>query len=173
MHGERHYRRTAGLGHGAQVPSRCGKRVLIENGATLELGNRGHTWDLPFKEVFDVLGFRFRGDGKGPQGADRTLCERHGQLARQIHLPVDECIHAYEMSESFSVTSVALPFYGSVSWPRSVTRLPKSRAWEAKILRLAFRPEMYRQRTAHSLRIKWRKTGLSTLADKMWTNLDD
>ena len=30
-----------------------------EDGATLMVGNRGHIWDLFFKEVFGVLGYRF------------------------------------------------------------------------------------------------------------------
>ena len=36
-----------------------------EDMATLKVGDRGKTWDLPFTEVFDVLGSRFHRDGKG------------------------------------------------------------------------------------------------------------
>ena len=58
--------------------------------------------------------------------------------------------------------------------------LDKVRAWRAIILRLTFRARMYageswvgyRERTAYSLRIKWRKMGLPTMAeevgDKIW-----
>ena len=42
---------------------------------TLNAGNRGLAWDFPVKDVFEVLGYRFHRDGKGFQGADRTLCD--------------------------------------------------------------------------------------------------
>ena len=44
-----------------------------EDGATLKYGNRGHTWDLHFMEVYDVLDYRFHRDGKGTQWAETTL----------------------------------------------------------------------------------------------------
>ena len=62
--------------------------------------------------------------------------------------------------------------------------LDKVRAEEANILRLTFRARMYagyssvghRQRTAHSLRIEWRKMGLPTMAekvgDKIWMTMN-
>ena len=67
------------------------------------------------------------------------------------------------------------PLDGSVNWPWSVTMLAKARAWEAKLLRLYADDRWigYKQRTALSLRIKWRKLGLPTLVeklvDKFWT----
>ena len=61
--------------------------------------------------------------------------------------------------------------------------LAKARAWEAGILRLAFRPKMYaageswvghRQRTALSLRIKWRKMDFPMWVEKIvGQHLDD
>ena len=44
-----------------------------EDMATLKVGDRGKTWDLPFRQVFVVLGYRFHRDGKGFQGAERTM----------------------------------------------------------------------------------------------------
>ena len=44
--------------------------------------------DVPFYEVFDVLGDRFHHDGTGFQGAERSMCEALRILvARQIHIP--------------------------------------------------------------------------------------
>ena len=40
-----------------------------EDMATLKVGDRGKTWDLPFREVFDILGNRFHCDWQGVQGA--------------------------------------------------------------------------------------------------------
>ena len=36
-----------------------------EEKETLKVENRGLAWDLPFKDVFEVLGCRFHRDGKG------------------------------------------------------------------------------------------------------------
>ena len=53
-----------------------------EDMATLKLGYRGKTWDMPFREVFEVLGYRFHRDGKGFQGAERKLCKGMGSWWR-------------------------------------------------------------------------------------------
>ena len=44
-----------------------------EDKPTLKMGGEGKEWDLPFREVFEVLGYRFRRDGKGTQGVEKTL----------------------------------------------------------------------------------------------------
>ena len=41
----------------------------------LRVESRNRAWVLPFCEVFDVLGYRFHRDGKGFQGAERTMCK--------------------------------------------------------------------------------------------------
>ena len=43
---------------------------------TLRVVSRDRAWDLLFCEVFDALGYRYHQDGKGFQGADRTMCAR-------------------------------------------------------------------------------------------------
>ena len=72
---------------------------------------------------------------------------------------------------------------GSIKWPWSGAMINKVRAWEAKILRLTFRPRMKpgetsvgcRKRTAQTLRTSWRKMGLPLLTDKiaskLWTTM--
>ena len=47
-----------------------------ENMRSSRVGVRDRAWDLPFCEVFDVLGYRFHRDGKGCQGAARSVCAR-------------------------------------------------------------------------------------------------
>ena len=42
---------------------------------TLRVGSGDRAWGLPFREVFDVLGYRLHRDGKGFQGAERTMCK--------------------------------------------------------------------------------------------------
>ena len=46
-----------------------------EDVRTLSVGDRDKIWDLPFGEVFDVLGYRFHRDGKGFRGTERTMCK--------------------------------------------------------------------------------------------------
>ena len=36
-----------------------------EDQLTLKVGGGGKDWDLPFRKVFEVLGYRFQRDGKG------------------------------------------------------------------------------------------------------------
>ena len=36
-----------------------------EDQLTLKVGGGGKDWDLPYREVFEVLGYRFQRDGKG------------------------------------------------------------------------------------------------------------
>ena len=57
-----------------------------EDKVTLKVKNGGLTWDLPFKEVFGVLGCRFHRDGKGAQGSERTLCKGVGSWWRNGHI---------------------------------------------------------------------------------------
>ena len=63
---------------------------------------------------------------------------------------------------------------GSVNWPWSTERVMGIKRWEAKILRLTFRPKRkagedwveYRKRTSGRMRAKWRKMQLATTAQK-------
>ena len=44
-----------------------------EDKLTFQVGGGGKDWELPFREVFEVLGYRFQRDGKGTQGVEKTL----------------------------------------------------------------------------------------------------
>ena len=59
-----------------------------EYGATLMVGNRRHTWDLPFMEVFGVLGYRFLRDGKGLQ----ELIERCDGMSESSRPRLQHCL---------------------------------------------------------------------------------
>ena len=127
-------------------------------------------WYLSFKDVFEVLGYRFDRDGKGVQGADRTLSgmaswwrDRYIYQPKCATTPM-ECRRALS-----HVCTTALK--GSVNWPESVFTLDEVRAWGAKFLRLAFRSKMHagesldwlQSEKSLSLRIMWRTTGLPSL----------
>ena len=46
-----------------------------EDMRSLRVGSRDKVLDLPFWEVFGVLGYRFHRDGKGFQSAERSMCK--------------------------------------------------------------------------------------------------
>ena len=82
-------------------PSHCGGRVLTRT-RTVQRWEQGQTWDLPFMEVFDVLGFRFHWDGKSAQGTKKTLRKGLG-VARWLHLPFKVRTHEDRSATGWSV----------------------------------------------------------------------
>ena len=65
MYVERHHRRAIGSGHGASAGfAVVGQHLKREDTTTLRVGSRGNTWDLPFREIFEILGYRSHQDGK-------------------------------------------------------------------------------------------------------------
>ena len=53
---------------------------------TLRVGSRARAGELPFREVFDVWGYRYHRDGKGFQGAERTMCKGMGSWWRDKYI---------------------------------------------------------------------------------------
>ena len=102
-----------------------------EDMQTLRVGSRGRTWDLPFSENFDVLGYRFHRDGKSFQGAER---DKHIYRAKTVLLK-NKCerVHSHVYSTVLN---------GSINSPWSGAMITKVRAWEFQMLRLTFRPRM-------------------------------
>ena len=63
--------------------SLCGRSThKHEDISTLRMCSRGRSWDLLFREVFEVLGYHYHRDGKGFQGAERTMCKGLGRWSR-------------------------------------------------------------------------------------------
>ena len=85
---------------------------------TLRVGSRGKCWDLPFREVLEVLGYRYHCDGK------------NNFIFRSRTVPMfTKCWRVLS-----HVCSRALN--GSINWPWSSAAIDKVGAWEAKMLRL-------------------------------------
>ena len=65
-----------------------------EDVTTVKVEHREKVWDLPFMEVFDVLGYRISRDGKGVQGTEKTLRKglgswwRDGYICRARSVPM-------------------------------------------------------------------------------------
>ena len=137
---------------------------------TLSVGGRDKIWDPPFCEVFDVLGYSFHRDGKGFQGAERSMCKVLRNLSNDDQVRV----HSHDYITVLN---------GSINWPWSSAMIDKVRVWEAQILRFTFRPRMrpdetwvsYKIRTSRSMRISWGKMGLPLLTEKnvckIWTTV--
>ena len=100
----------------------CSSIHQAEEKETMKVENRGLTWDLAFKDVFEVLGYRFHRDGRESQGAGRTSC--NGMASRWR----DACIYRTKIAPMkkkcrrvFShVCATALD--GSVIWRRAYSR---------------------------------------------------
>ena len=108
-----------------------------EDMAALKVGSGGKTCDLPFKEVFGVLGCRFfHRDGKGYQGAELTVCKGMGSCRYKfICRSKGVSVWANCRRVHIHVCSTAL---NGANWPWRVAMLNKVWAGEAKIQRLTF-----------------------------------
>ena len=49
-------------------------------------GRGGKDWELPFREVFEVLGYLFQRAGKGTQGIEKTLRKGMGSWWRDAEI---------------------------------------------------------------------------------------
>ena len=137
MHGERHHRRVAGLGIWSSSWSRCGGRALTKmrmwrHSRREQRENLGLALRM---KVFDVLGHRFRQDGKGVQGTEKTLAEKYWavggvmgtSIARRV-CPLNTKCHKV-VSDAFSTA-----LNGSANWSWNVARSTNTRHWRSKIL---------------------------------------
>ena len=65
-----------------------------EDTTTLKVGSRGNTWDLPFREVFEILGYRYHRDGKGIPRRRTNCVQGHGEMvAGQVRIPCEDGAH--------------------------------------------------------------------------------
>ena len=101
-----------------------------EDAATPRVGSRGISWDLPFREVFDPHGCPFHRDGKGFQGADRTMCKGMGCWWRDRHIHSSKSVSMQAKCRRVFSHLYSTALNGSTNWPWSDTMLDKARAWE-------------------------------------------
>ena len=68
------------LGYGTSR-NHCGGRVRTRRrtSSPFRWEGEGKDWELPFREVFEVLGYHFQLDGKGTQGIEKTLGKGMGR----------------------------------------------------------------------------------------------
>ena len=133
MHGERHHRGVTGPGHGTQAGIVVRKRTQFRREAEPEHGS------YLFREVFEVLGSRYHRDGKGFQGAERTMCKGMGSWWRDKNIHRSKTVPMVTKCKRVHSRVYSTVLNGSINWPWSGAMINKIRAQEAKILRLTFR----------------------------------
>ena len=141
-YGERYHRRTVELGHGTQA----GITVVTssyqeEDKLTLKVGGRGEDWDLPYREVFDVLRCRFQRDGKGTQGVEKTLRKGMGSWWRDAEIYRSKSVSAKTKCQRVVSHVFSTALNSSANWTWNVYNARMVHHWETKILRLTFRPK--------------------------------
>ena len=144
-----------------------------EEQLTLKVAGRGKEWDLPLREVFDVLGYRFNREGKGAQGVEKTLRKGMGSWWRDVYIYRSRSVPLKTKCRRVVSHVFSTALNGSVNWNWTVTITCMVHYWETKILRLTLRPKMlpgeewitYKARTARVMRSRWQKMGLASLAD--------
>ena len=109
-----------------------------EDMTTLKVGDSEKSLDLPFKEVFDVLGYRSHRDEKGFQGAERTLCKGMGSWWRDKFIYRSKTVPMIVKCRRVHCHVYSTALNGNIIWPWSSVMPSKVWAWEAKILRLTF-----------------------------------
>ena len=89
-----------------------------------------------------VLGYRFRRDGKGFQGAERSMCKALRSWWRDKYIYRSKTVTMTTKCKRVHSHVYSTVLKGSIDWPWSGAMINKVRAWESQILCLTFRPRM-------------------------------
>ena len=97
-----------------------------EETPTLEVGSRRKRWEMPFDEVLDLSGYRFRRNGKGVQGTERTLKKGVGSWWRDSHTYRARGVSLRTRRERVVSHVFSTGLNGSENWPWSVDKSDES-----------------------------------------------
>ena len=113
-----------------------------EEQLTLKVPGRGKEWDLPSREVFDVLGYRFNREVKGAQGVEKILRKEMGSWWRDVYVYRSRSVPLKTRCQRVvsHVFSTALNGSANRNWTMTIARMVHY--WETKVLRLTLRPKM-------------------------------
>ena len=140
--GEWHHWRIEGLGQELNTESWT-STYKAEDGVTLEVGSRGKSWEMPCVEGFDLLLYRFRRNGKGIHGTERTLKKgMGGGWWRDARIYRAQSVSMKAKCESVVSHVFSTALNRSVNWLWIGERVMRVKRWESKILRLTHRPRM-------------------------------
>ena len=96
----------------------------------------------PFAKSLMYWDTVFHRDGKGFQGAERTMCKALRSWWRDKYIYRAKTVPMTTKCKRVHCQVYSTVLNGSVSWPWSGAMINKVRAWEAQILRLTSRPRM-------------------------------
>ena len=103
---------------------------------TLKVGGGGKDWDLPFREVFEVLGYHFQRDGKGTQGVEKTLRKGMGSWWRDAYICRSKSVSLTTKCQRVISPVFSTALNSSANWTRNVYNARMVHRWETKIMRL-------------------------------------
>ena len=98
-----------------------------EDVRSLRVGVRDSAWELPFCEVFDVLGYRFHRDGKGFPGAECSMCKALGSWWRDKYIYRTKTVTMTTKCERVHSNVYSTVLNGSINWPWSGAMINKVR----------------------------------------------
>ena len=88
-----------------------------EDKRTLRVGGRDKDWDLTFGEVFDLPGYRFHRDGKGFQGAERSMCKVLRSWWRDTYIYRSKTVPMTTKCKRVHSHVCSTVLNGSINWP--------------------------------------------------------
>ena len=124
---------------------------------TLSVGGRDKVWDLPFCEIFDVLGYRVCRDGKGFQGAECSMCKALRSWWRVKYIYRSKTVPMTTKRKRVHSHAYSTVLNGS----RRVREKPRYCVSPSDLVWVT-----YRIRTSRSMRTSWKKKGLPLLTEK-------
>ena len=117
---------------------------------TLSVGGRDKVWDLPFCEIFDVLGYRVCRDGKGFQGAECSMCKALRSWWRDKYIYRSKTVPMSTKRKRVHSHAYSTVLNGS----RRVREKPRYCVSPSDLVWVT-----YRIRTSRSMRTSWKKKG--------------
>ena len=130
-----------------------------------------------------MVAYRFQRDGKRTQEVEKTLRKGTGSWWRDAFIYRSKSVSPKTKCQRVISHVFSTALNSSANWTWNINNARMVHRWETKILRLTFRPKMqpgeewvtYKVRTARMMRLKWKKMGLSSLAElcaeKVWKTM--
>ena len=103
-----------------------------EDKLTLQVGGGGKDWDLPFREVFEVLGYRFQRDGKSTQGVGKTLRKGMGSWWRDAYIYRSKSVSLTAKCQRVISHVFSTALNSSANWTRNAYNARLVHRWETK-----------------------------------------
>ena len=101
-------------------------------------GGGGKDWELPFREVVEVLRYHFQRDGKGTQGVEMTLRKGMGSWLRDVNLYGSKSVSLTTKCQRVISQVFSAALNSSANWTWNVYKARMVHRWEIKDSALNF-----------------------------------